>query len=697
MGKVSEYLEKLNSMQYEAVVSMGQPLLILAGAGSGKTRVITAKIAYLIEKQGFLPSSILAVTFTNKAAREMKNRVASLLGYSANTKFYETPMIRTFHSFGAWALRCNYREAGLPGTFSIYDDSDMLSFLKTIRKNFSKNDLKYYAKLISRAKDCCLSPDSDLFSISHDPDFRLLYKEYQKKLDDIGNVDFGDLILKAVLLLKKNRAVRERLIRRFKVIMVDEYQDSNAAQFELLKLLTEDGKNITVVGDDDQSIYRFRGAEVKNIINFPDCFKDTKIIRLEENYRSTSPILNVAGAVVKNNKGRLGKTLWTKRDGGAKPILVYLDSAEEEAEFCADLVSDGKKGTAILYRTNAQSRLFESVFTRRSIPYKIVGSLKFYEREEIKDIIAWSYFLMNSKDEVSFLRIINKPVRGIGKAGVEKILSSPGKDICEKAENSLKLMKGKGRKGVEDFLSIYNELSSSLEEEKNLSSFVKKLMIRSGFAEYYKAEDDLFGTDKSGNMDELINAADYYPAGKKGMAEFLENIGLDSSSVKKSDPVSEEEPDVTLITMHNTKGLEFKRVIITGLEDELFPGIKACEEEDIEEERRIFYVSITRAEDELYMTSCNYRNRWYGSGVGNPSRFIGEIPPELIDVKGAPRGCLFVSNYRIGDHVYHYDYGTGVVLKEWREGNEPIVLVQFENGRVLKFLTNYTSLDKISI
>ena len=442
---MSDYLEKLNPKQYEAVVNQGQPLLILAGAGSGKTRVITSKIAYLVEHCGALPSSILAVTFTNKAAGEMRDRVAKFLGYTGDMKSYELPMIRTFHSFGAWILRRNSGYAGLSPNFSIYDDSDMVSLLKSLEKSGSKRDIKLYANMISRAKDFGLTPDDDLTQVTFDPDFPAIYKAYQEKLDSIGNVDFGDLILKAVELLKNNREIRDRLSRKFQVILVDEYQDSNIAQFELLKLLAGDGRGLTVVGDDDQSIYKFRGAEVQNIIGFPEYFSGTKVIKLEQNYRSTAPILNLASAVVDKNKGRLGKTLWTARKGGRKPVLAYFSTAQEEAEYCASLVAKDTVETAILYRTNAQSRLFESVFTRLNIPYRIVGSLRFYEREEIKDTLAWMAFLVNPRDQVSFQRIINKPVRGIGKASVDKILATGGEDIVSGLKTYAAGTKGKLR------------------------------------------------------------------------------------------------------------------------------------------------------------------------------------------------------------------------------------------------------------
>ena len=687
---MSGYLEKLNPKQYEAVINQGQPLLILAGAGSGKTRVITSKIAYLVEQCGTLPSSILAVTFTNKAAGEMRDRVASFLGYTGDMKSYELPMIRTFHSFGAWILRRNSDYAGLSPNFSIYDDSDMVSLLKSLEKAGSKRDVKLYANLISRAKDYSLTPDDDLSAVTFDPEFPAVYKAYQEKLDSIGNVDFGDLILKSVQLLRNNSEIQQRLSRKFQVILVDEYQDSNIAQFELLKLLAGDGRSLTVVGDDDQSIYKFRGAEVQNIIGFPEYFSGTKVIKLEQNYRSTAPILEVASAVVDKNRGRLGKKLWTARKGGQRPVLAYFSTAQEEAEFCADLVAKDTVETAILYRTNAQSRLFESVFTRRSIPYRIVGSLKFYEREEIKDTLAWMAFLVNPKDQVSFQRIINKPARGIGKATVDKILTASGDDIATRLSSYIAGTKGKSRTALEEFQKIYSQLAESLAQPgENLALLIRDILGVTGLLDYYKAEDEDERTYRVDNLNELVNAASEYPAGAEGITQFLENIELDSGAAQ-----TDENARVTLITMHNTKGLEFDRVIITGLEDELFPGRSSDDEEETEEERRIFYVSITRARNQLYMTSCRQRMIWGRSQLCSPSRFLDEIPPELIEVKGGASKVRI--GFRPGEYVYRDDYGVGVVVKSWVEEGEPVVVVRFESGQFARFLTNYTKLEKIT-
>ncbi len=700
MDSIPAYLKELNDRQYDAVIHLNSPLLILAGAGSGKTRVITSKITYMLDCENIHPSSILAVTFTNKAAREMKDRVSALLEKHSDSIFEYPPMIRTFHSFGAWVLRRNSSYAGLDPNFSIYDDDDSLTLLHGIYPSQTKKELKPYVGMISRAKDYALLPGDDLSSISFDPDFPEIYLKYQAKLDSIGNADFGDLILKPYLLFKKHPEIRDRMRQRFKYILVDEYQDSNVAQFELLKQLSGAGENLTVVGDDDQSIYRFRGAEVKNILTFPDSFKNTKIIKLEENYRSTENILDIASAVVSNNSGRLGKTLWTRKKGGAKTVLSVFDTQNEEAVYCASLLKKGNLyKTAILYRTNAQSLAFESLLTRLEIPYRIVGALKFYEREEIKDIIAWLSFLMNTKDEVSFKRIINKPAKGIGKSTLEKIIKSSlntGGDLFEAVKALYPSQKGKAAKGMEDFCLTVSDLREAMrfEDEKsdNLSDFIKTVAVKSGFADHYREIDRASDTQRVQNIEGLVNHASVFHADAEGLTEFLENIELDRSSMTGTS--GEEEKGVTLITMHNTKGLEFDRVIITGMEEGLFPGFRSMESEElIEEERRIFYVSITRARKELFITSCRSRLIWGKINFFSPSRFLSEIPEELYSLNGTDTGLS--SSLGSGDRVYHDDYGSGVVIKTETKKNEQMIHVMFETGRSAVFLERYSRLEKL--
>ncbi len=690
MSEEDRILEKLNPDQRRAATFDGKSLLILAGAGSGKTRVITARIAWLVATGVAAPYEILAVTFTNKAAREMLDRVRTLAPTAAGV------MMRTFHSFCAHTLRRFASEAGLDPRFTIYDDDDSLSLLHACFESVPRRELKRYCRFISRAKDYLIGPADDLSKISHDPDLPERYRAYQSRLDAMGNCDFGDLIFRTVNLLRRYAGVGETLRRRFRYILVDEYQDSNVAQFELLKLLTGSGTSLCVVGDDDQSIYRFRGAEVRNIITFPQEFPGTEIVRLEQNYRSTGPILELASAVVAKNSGRLGKTLWTGRKGGLLPILAYLPDQEAEAGYCADLLSDGRlSDTAVLYRTNAQSLAFESEFNRRGIPYRIVGSLRFYEREEVKDAVAFLSLFANPRDEIAFRRIVNKPSRGIGATTVGRIVETSagtGGDLPKAAARYASAATGKTRSRVEIFVEIFGELAALIEKE-SLPAFVEKMLERSGLLGYHRDQDDVAGTSRVRNLEELVNASAEFASGYAGLSEFLELIELDRSRFDEED---ESEERVTLITMHNTKGLEFRRVIITGLDEGLFPGRRNESIEDLEEERRIFYVSVTRAKDELHLTTCRVRRLWGRTTFFEPSRFISEIPEGAVKIVGDP-GRDSGDEYSVGTGVYHDEYGYGSIIRSWYNGAELAVLVRFETGRTAQFLPRYTPLERMDV
>ncbi len=717
----------LNPAQREAVLYQSGPLLILAGAGSGKTRVVTVKIAYLIGELGVDPRSILAVTFTNKAAGEMRERAASLVEHATDVT------IRTFHSFGAWLLRRNADVVGLPRGFSIYDDDDSITLLRTLYPEQKRAVMARYYHLINRAKDYCLGPDDDLSDISSDPEFAEVYRAYQRRLGEIGNVDFGDLIMKPVYLLESETVVADRIRGRFRHILVDEYQDSNVAQYRLLYGLSDPDSFVCVVGDDDQSIYRFRGAEVQNILTFPETFADTKVVRLEQNYRSSAPILELAGAVVANNEGRLGKTLFTDREDGEQPRLVLLEDHESEVDFVIDLVREverqGKEGeTAVLYRTNAQSRPFETALLREGIPYHIVGAVRFYDREEVKDAVAFLKFLANPRDEVSFRRIVNKPARGIGNKGLKLILENLAAargDLSAAADYALPGLSKKAAVSLSEFLKLVNDIQRKIGDTGDnttgtsgttLAAVVEDLLDRSGLARHHQEQDEVSGTQKLQNLEELVNAASLYPASGDGLSEFLEAIELDSA--REQGDVADAR--VILITMHNTKGLEFDRVVITGLEETLFP--RDDDPEELEEERRLFYVAITRAKHEVYLTSCRFR-RVHGRMTDLlPSRFLAEIPPELVHVESDSPAAGFgtasgraaqrraLSSFRGGrvgadpaEHplprgtaVYHDNYGSGVVTKAWYSGNEAVVLVRFETGATAQFLPAYTPLERVA-
>lgn len=763
------YLENLNDEQRKAVLHSGCPLLILAGAGSGKTRVITTKIAYLIRECGYDPRSILAVTFTNKAAKEMAQRAAQIEPRASEA------VLRTFHSFGAWFLRRNGHLLGLPSGFVIYDDDDTAALLATLMTESSKQEIKSRAHLIARAKDYFLSPDNpETDLIDHRGDFRKIYRRYEERLTQIGNVDFGDLIKKPVEILQQFPEVAERFRDRFKVILVDEYQDSNIAQFELLKKLCGPSTYLCAVGDDDQSIYRFRGAEVRNILQFPELFSGTEIIRLEENYRSVLPILNAASSVVSRNKGRLGKTLRASRKGGELPVLAFLPNQDTEAAFCADLIKESMKQKgicrsygdwAILYRTNAQSLSFETELLRRQIPYKVVGSLKFYEREEIKDMLALLSFLVNPKDEIAFRRVVNKPTRGVGAATVDRIVmeaafsgventgelllteeasvssgiaeaDSALGNIAHAARTIAPILSAKARTGIDVFLKAIEcgksaitqndenflpEKKKNNREDKNndlrfgegLSRCVVVLAEESGIAEYHRANDEINGAQRLANLQELANAASEYEASEEGLLQFLEHLELDRSIAESGD----DEDTVTLITLHNTKGLEFRRVIMTGLEQGIFPR-EDKQDEDLEEERRLFYVGATRAMDELYITSCGQRRLFGRTQPMEPSLFLREMDKDCIRVvgdvpygftssvsRGSPhkRNTFSAENnqakpkvssdgrWKVGDTLFHDDYGYGGVtdIRESEDGS--IVYVRFNSGFERKFLSEFQS------
>ena len=790
--KLPPYLACLNPEQLKAVLHEGSPLLILAGAGTGKTRVITTKFAYLVKERGISPESILAVTFTNKAAREMRER-AALLEASC-----ERAVIRTFHSFGSWFLRRNAQALGLDSNFVIYDDEDSASLVQAILPNLGKPECRRYASLIARAKDYGLEPDSpSLASLIRDDDFRRVYSLYEERLRGTGNVDFGDLIRLPAKILEKDEAIARRTRQRFRVILVDEYQDSNVAQFLLLQRLFSPATYLCVVGDDDQSIYRFRGAEIRNILGFASIFPGTETIKLERNYRSYQSILDIAGDVVSRNSGRLGKTLRATRPGGAKPQLALLDDQDQEVSFCSRIIGDMRaKGAslsdiAILYRTNAQSLAFEKEFPRRGIPYRLVGALRFYDREEVKDLLAYLSLLLNPRDEISFRRVVNKPARGLGEGSVESILDKAlreGISPIEACRQSKEALRGRGKAGMDQFLGLLDRtnglLGKALSQDEpyslsdggkrsgkteggdagsaSLAVLLESIVKDSGLVAYHRDQDEIAGTQKLANMDELINASSLYPLAREGLAEFLETIELDRSFQAGGEKDGSDA--VTLITMHNTKGLEFPCVIVTGLEQGLFPRDDE-EGEDLEEQRRLFYVSLTRAKDRLYLSACRWRRIRGRIIETSPSRFLTEMDPGFYEfwklgasvsrphagsfprrnfpgtrpVPGSAAASMIpkagsygarpsvlpssaattrptasirstsatrpaspvsprqeagpgsVSEWRRGMSVYHDEYGRGSVIKvSMTESSGPLVIVQFETGKIAQFFPKYT-------
>ena len=735
---IQQGLSVLNEEQYAAVVHEGSPLLILAGAGSGKTRVITTKIAYLINQKNVEPYSILSVTFTKKAANEMRQRAVAM------EERAQSSVIRTFHSFGSWFLRKFSQEVGLIPSFTVYDDSDMEVLLKKAVPSLSSKEAKLAAHQISLAKDYFLTPEDDLTLLGSEFDINQIYFEYEKRLRATGNVDFGDLIMKPAQIMEQYQDIENYIHNRFKVVMVDEYQDSNIAQYKLLQKISgverNTGNYVCVVGDDDQSIYKFRGAEVQNILSFSEKFPGTEIVKLQTNYRSTSKILDAASIVVQKNKNRLGKTLVSDRGEGEKPTLAFLGDANEEATYVADLIKNSLKNDgnysdwAILYRTNAQSLTFEKEFLKRKIPYVLVGSLKFYEREEIKDVLAYISLLANPQDEISFRRIVNKPTRGIGPKTQDAIVENAFdgnqyKNLLEFSKEYSQNLTKKAKEGVESFLSIMNSISESLKTEKNLAEFIQKVSVITGLEEYYKSSDEIEGTSRVENLQELANSAVPFECSIEGLTEFLDSINLDRSLELSEGEVSNDA--VTLITLHNTKGLEYNKVVITGLEDGIFPRMGKVGDE-LEEERRLFYVGITRAKDELYITSVAKRLMYGSWQYMKPSQFlsdaedafsvIGRVPygfasysksatkkqnfgtfgKQITSSTFASRGATFTSqdfskeedyqtalDYQTGTKVFVDDEGYGIITKQFVKNEEIVVDVQFENGKVKKYLPKY--------
>lgn len=733
----TNYLDILNEEQRAAVVHEGSPLLILAGAGSGKTRVITTKIAYLISQKNVDPWNILAVTFTKKAANEMSERTKALEPQKETDKV----LIRTFHSLGAWLLRRYPEHAGLSTSFTVYDDADMTTLIKNIEPSLNQKECRTVARQIALAKDYDLKPEDDLSIIGSEFDLNDLYLKYQQRLLATGNADFGDLILLANRLIETYPEIENYVHNRFKYIMVDEYQDTNKPQYKLLQNLSGIKKGndcyICVVGDDDQSIYKFRGAEVDYILSFPEVFPKAQIIKLERNYRSTNGILNVANIVVKkNHHGSLEKTLIADRGEGGKPVLAFLPDQNTESKFTADLIlqslkpKDGQPKAkysdwAILYRTNAQSLEFEKEFLHRKIPYVVVGSLKFYEREEIKDALAYISFCANHKDEVAFRRIINKPSRGIGEKTQDKIMESAislneeggvvYSDLLENIRNHKDGLSKKASEGAENFIKLFDTLAGCFDENKALSDFVERIIHDSALDEYHKAGDEIEGTTRVQNLQELVNTAVPYKCTMEGLLQFLDAINLDRTLDAENQAVGDDA--VTLITLHNTKGLEYNRVIITGLEEGVFPRMDKTGAE-LEEERRLFYVGITRARDELYVTSTAKRCLYGRWDFMRPSPFIKEAADAFTVIGQAPFGFSthktspygqfgrdasafgssssastedesLVKKWKKGTHVYHDDYGEGSVVAAYSNSGEFVIEVQFSTGTKKKFLPKY--------
>ena len=639
--------DKLNEPQREAVYHTDGPLLILAGAGSGKTRVLTHRIAFLIGERDVNPWNILAITFTNKAAEEMRQRVDNLVGFGA-----ESVWVSTFHSACVRILRRFIDRLGYENHFTIYDTDDQKTLIKEVCRKVDV-DTKVFKErsllsAISSAKNEMILPDE--FELNAGGDFAKMkiakiYREYEAQMRANNALDFDDLLVKTVQLLQTQPDVLESYQERFRYIMVDEYQDTNTVQFQLVSLLAGKYKNLCVVGDDDQSIYKFRGANIRNILDFEHEFPDAKVIKLEQNYRSTGNILNAANSVIANNRGRKEKSLWTENGEGELIRLRQFDTAFDEADFIGEDIKNAVRqggsynDSAVLYRTNAQSRLLEEKFIAMNIPYKIVGGVNFYARREIKDLLAYLKTIDNGRDDVAVRRIINVPKRGIGLTTINRIQESATERGIGFYEALLapELIAGVGRSATKlDSFAALIEYFKTLAEEMSITDLLQEVIEKTGYIESLENEDKEEAKTRKENIDELISKAAAYEEScqdkdeKATLSGFLEEVAL----VADIDSLDEDQEYVVLMTLHSAKGLEFPRVYLAGMEDGLFPGymsINAGDREELEEERRLCYVGITRAEQELTLTSAR-RRMVHGETQYNPmSRFVKEIPRELLD------------------------------------------------------------------
>ena len=754
--------DTLNKEQKQAVTTVDGPLLLLAGAGSGKTRALTHRIAYLIGEMGVNPWNILAITFTNKAAEEMRERVDTLVGFGADQVW-----VSTFHSACMRILRRHIDRLGFDNGFTIYDTDDQKVVMKGICKQLNIDTKTYKEKTllgaISSAKDKLISVREYELDAANDfgkSVYARVYREYQETLQKNNALDFDDIIVKTVELFKSCPEVLDSYQERFRYIMVDEYQDTNLAQFELVRLLADKHRNLCVVGDDDQSIYRFRGANIRNILDFEQYFPEAVVIKLEQNYRSTQSILDAANAVIQNNVGRKDKALWTERQSGSRIHLRQFDNAYEEAEYIADDVAkrvrkDGAqyKDCAVLYRTNAQARLLEERMIMEGIPYNVVGGTNFYSRMEVKDILAYLKTIDNGRDEVALRRIINVPKRGIGAATMDKLedyaqmLDISLYEAMQRADDIMGM--GKTAAKIRPFVYLIETLRKQ-QQEFSVAELIQEIVDRIGYDEYLQDYDDEGSEDRMENVDELITKAVNYQDTHEepNLTEFLEEVAL----VAEIDNVDSNDDRVLLMTLHSAKGLEFPNVYLAGMEDGLFPSymtIVSDDPEDVEEERRLAYVGITRAMNDLTLTYAKMR-MIRGETQYNPiSRFVREIPPSLMDntvaerrrqddllpdreeifdprpraivrprvtakadkpfiakgisslnqlagiSKGLPIQAPVGLDYGEGDRVVHVKYGEGTVLKIEQEPRDYKVTVHFDRAGQKIMYASFAKLKRV--
>jgi DNA helicase-2/ATP-dependent DNA helicase PcrA len=737
-----QLIEGLNPQQAAAVVHAGSPLLVVAGAGSGKTRVLTRRIAYLLGERGVAPFEVLAITFTNKAAAEMKERVADLVGDRARSMW-----VSTFHSACVRILRQEAAKLGYSNSFTIYDSSDSLRLVTLVMKDMHLDPKQYapraVAGLISQAKNELQGPAD--FVQHADNAFNAIVAEvfahYQKRLVQANAMDFDDLIGKTVEVLQRHPESRQRYRSRFRHVLVDEYQDTNHAQYMLIKeLVGTEGEGLPlaelcVVGDADQSIYAFRGANIRNILQFEADYPSAKTILLEQNYRSTQNILNAANSVISNNEGRRAKNLWSDAGSGALIKGYVAESEHDEADFVLQQIKElrdssiSKPGdTAIFYRTNAQSRVFEESFLRSAIPYKVVGGVRFYERKEVKDFLAYLRVLVNPTDEVSLRRIINTPKRGIGDRALDTVdlfAQSTGISFWAALNRSAQVpnIPTRSVSAINDFVHLISSLQFLVEAKTRPSIIAQAVLEQSGLLAELAKSDDLQDESRVENLQELVSVAVEYEEGEVEDGEEISLLGFleDVSLVADSDQIPDGEDHggvVTLMTLHTAKGLEFPTVFLTGMEEGIFPHSRTLgDKEEIEEERRLAYVGLTRARERLYLSRSEYRTAWGAPSYNPASRFLAEIPEELLEwnehAPAPSRSTIAKTSHftpapratgrkasttmvlAIGDRVSHDTFGVGKVVAVVGEGDRAEATIDFGSLGEKRLLLRYAPVEKL--
>lgn len=735
---MESYLDKLNDRQREAVTTTDGPLLVLAGAGSGKTTVLANRVAYILQTTYANPWNILAITFTNKAANEMRERIEGIIGPQAQYMW-----IGTFHSVCVRILRTCIDREGYGKDFVIYDSADARTLAKECRKELGMDEKLFREREIlaeiSNAKNDMMTPTQFDRVYGSDPRkyaIGQIYALYQKKLKSNNALDFDDIIMLTLKILKENEDVAEKYQEQFQYILVDEYQDTNNAQYGLIGILAQGYGNICVVGDDDQSIYKFRGANIKNILEFPNDYADAKVVKLEQNYRSTATILNAANKVISNNIGRMTKALWTDK-GDGELITTYTGYNEnDEARFVAERIERNYRETghyndnAILYRTNAQSRAIEDALMKSAIPYKVLAGLRFYDRKEIKDIIAYMRVVYNAGDDLSLTRIINEPKRKIGDATIEKVRAHANKigtscyDIITNVDLYSDLRTTAPR------LKAFAELIRGLRQdatELSIDALAENIVDRSGYREMLINENTVEAKTRLDNIEEFLNVVREYsedPTNDGSLGGFLESVTL----VSDIDDYDQSQDYVALMTIHSAKGLEFPIVFLVGMEEGLFPGTNsAFEQEDVEEERRLCYVAITRAKEKLYVTRALSRFRYGQRTPAVESRFYNEIPEELTadaspvgaitrksladvgfkilpskggmpqyEKKKEPVVSVDMSDFKPGDRVRHRKFGDGTVISAQAFGKDAILVIDFDSVGTKRLMAAFAKLERVN-